>query len=199
MSPQVAYFFKKIYGNIIKWWFVIYNPIVRRIWPTKQEEEVALEKEKEEEEAQLEESRDIAETLAQEEPVPAYEEEVLEDAYPEEAYVEEPAPQSHVIIDDDNYNETTGAFSGLYGKTPLDQDDQNMVEEIMKRNHEAHSIDSLIPSPVEKEPTPEVTAPSDQDAVLQEANAIYERLLQEAAADEAAKQAEIEAAKAAQS
>ena len=68
----------------------------------------------------------------------------------------------------------------------------------MKRNADAHSIDDLIPSHAETVPQEEVITPSDQDAVLLEANAIYERLLQEAAADEAAKQAEIEAIKAAQ-
>ncbi|MBQ7942741.1 MAG: hypothetical protein IJ326_01625 [Lachnospiraceae bacterium] len=44
-DPRIAYFFKKFYRNIIKWWFVIYNPIARKIWPTKEEEEQALAKE----------------------------------------------------------------------------------------------------------------------------------------------------------
>lgn len=58
MDPQTAYFFKKFYRNIIKWWFVDYNPAVKKIWPSKAEEEAA--RLKEEEEAQ---QKALAETL----------------------------------------------------------------------------------------------------------------------------------------
>lgn len=61
MDPQTAYFFKKFYRNIIKWWFVDYNPDVKKIWPSKAEEEAALQKEEEERlllEAELEASAD---------------------------------------------------------------------------------------------------------------------------------------------
>lgn len=48
MDPQTAYFFKKFYGNVIKWWFVAYNTDVIKIWPSKAEEEAARLKEEEE-------------------------------------------------------------------------------------------------------------------------------------------------------
>ena len=47
-DPATAYFFKKYYRNIIKWWFVVYNPDFRKIWPSKEEEETARQKELEE-------------------------------------------------------------------------------------------------------------------------------------------------------
>lgn len=62
MDPQTAYFFKKFYRNIIKWWFVDYNPDVKKIWPSKAEEEAARQKEEEEHsllDADLETSADF--------------------------------------------------------------------------------------------------------------------------------------------
>lgn len=44
-----------------------------------------------------------------------------------------------------------------------------------------------------KKGNPDVILPPEQDEIIKEANAIYERLLREAAEDEARKQAEIEA------
>lgn len=55
-DPQTAYFFKKFYGNVIKWWFVSYNTDAIKIWPSKAEEEAARIKEEEERELLLLES-----------------------------------------------------------------------------------------------------------------------------------------------
>lgn len=55
-DPQTAYFFKKFYGNVIKWWFVSYNTNAIKIWPSKAEEEAARIKEEEEKELLLLES-----------------------------------------------------------------------------------------------------------------------------------------------
>lgn len=61
MDPQTAYYFKKFYRNIIKWWFVAYNPDAKKIWPSKEEEEEARRKEEEElsaiEEAPIQETQ----------------------------------------------------------------------------------------------------------------------------------------------
>ena len=48
MDPQTAYYFKKFYGNVIKWWFVAYNTDAIKIWPSKAEKEAARLKEEEE-------------------------------------------------------------------------------------------------------------------------------------------------------
>ncbi len=187
MSPQISYFFRKIYGNIIKWWFVIYNPIARRIWPTKEEEELALAKEAENEEAEKEIEKAEREELTSPLEEENYDEPVTQDYAPK-------PDTPKVDINDCNYNSTTGSFSGLYGTGPVDSNTQSMFDEIMGRNNAAHSVD-INTITVDGEPA---TVAEDQSEVLAQANEIYERLMREAAADEAAKQAEIEAAKAAQ-
>lgn len=45
MDPQTAYFFKKFYRNIIKWWFVTYNPNAFKVWPSQAEKEAAQDNE----------------------------------------------------------------------------------------------------------------------------------------------------------
>lgn len=45
MDPQTAYFFKKFYRNIIKWWFVTYNPNAFKVWPSQAEKEAAQDEE----------------------------------------------------------------------------------------------------------------------------------------------------------
>lgn len=168
-NPSVAYFFKRFYQNIIKWWFVVYNPIARRIWPTKEEEEAALEKErleeKEEPEAEISTESSTSNTAS---------------ATP--------------IINDATYNATTGAYSGLYGQQPVDSGTQNVLDEILNRNNSQNFVDNYI----QDNATDAVPIPEDQEAIVAEANAIYERLLREAAEDEAKKQAEIAAALASQ-
>ena len=161
-DPKVSYFFKKFYRNIIKWWFVIYNPVAKKIWPSKEEEEAA---------AMAEEAENAA------------------------------AEEEDTLIVDDTYNATTGSFSGRYGQKPVDSDTQAALDEIMGRSSSQSSVDFLLQGNNIPEEKPKNTAKSDvvlppeQDAIIQEANAIYERLLREAAEDEAKKQAEIEAAK----
>lgn len=45
MDPQTAYFFKKFYRNVIKWWFVTYNPNAFKVWPSQAEKEAAQDEE----------------------------------------------------------------------------------------------------------------------------------------------------------
>ena len=173
MDPNTAYFFKKFYRNIIKWWFVIYNPDAKKIWPSKKEEEEARKKEEEE--------------LA-----------AIEEAKAKEAPPQEDAQQP---IEDEAYNETTGSYSGLYGKGPMDDDTQSMLDQIMSISSSQNSIDAILQNSSEqtskgdKESTSDVVLPPEQDEIIREDNAIYERLLREAKEDEERKAAEIEAVK----
>lgn len=173
MDPNTAYFFKKFYRNIIKWWFVIYNPDAKKIWPSKKEEEEARKKEEEE--------------LA-----------AIEEAKAKEAPPQEDAQQP---IEDEAYNETTGSYSGLYGKGPMDDDTQSMLDQIMSISSSQNSIDALLHSSsgdtsnAAPASVSDVVLPPEQDEIIREANAIYERLLREAKEDEERKAAEIEAVK----
>ena len=159
-DPATAYFFKKYYRNIIKWRFVVYNPDFRKIWPSKEEEETAHQKE-------LEEKRI------------AHEKELEEAAAKEQEK------------SDDAYNASTGSYSGLYGQKPVDDQTQSTLDEILNASSSQCNIDSLV----EAAKSGDVTLPPEQDEIIREANAIYERLLREAAEDEAKKQAEIDAVK----
>lgn len=160
MDPQTAYFFKKYYRNIIKSWYVAYNPEARRVWPSKAEEEEALRKESEEI-ASCEDSL------------------LLEEDFE---------------YDGDAFNETTGSYSGLYGKGPVDDDTQSMLDQIVNASNSQSSIDSLLQNTTNMNPvsnnTVELTP--EQEEVIQEANIIYERLLREAKEDEYKRAAEIE-------
>lgn len=173
MDPNTAYFFKKFYRNIIKWWFVIYNPDAKKIWPSRKEEEEARKKE----EAEL----------------AALEEANAKDATPQED-IQSP-------IEDDAYNETTGSYSGLYGQGPMDDDTQSMLDQIMSISSSQSSIDALLhasscdTSNAAPASVSDVVLPPEQDEIIREANAIYERLLREAKEDEERKAAEIEAIK----
>lgn len=173
MDPNTAYFFKKFYRNIIKWWFVIYNPDAKKIWPSKKEEEEARKKEEEE--------------LA-----------AIEEAKAKEAPPQEDAQQP---IEDEAYNETTGSYSGLYGKGPMDDDTQSMLDQIMSISSSQNSIDALLhgssgdTSNAAPASVSDIVLPPEQDEIIREANAIYERLLREAKEDEERKAAEIEAVK----
>lgn len=193
MDPQTAYFLKKYYRNIIKWYFVMYNPEAIRIWPSKSEEREALRKEEQE-------------RLAKEaEEAAALEAEMMENNefdYCDEEY-------------GDGYNATTGSYSGLYGQQPVDDDTQAAFDAIMNNNsHGQSTVDFLLAG---GEPTTsaaysinssdsgndtsasspfnDVEVSPEQEDIIKEANLIYERLMREAAEDEAKKQAEIEAAK----
>lgn len=159
-DPATAYFFKKYYRNIIKWWFVVYNPDYKKVWPSKEEEEIAHQKELEEERI-------------------AHEKELEEAASREQE------------TSDDAFNASTGSYSGLYGQKPVDDKTQSTLDEILNAASSQCNIDSLVAATK----SDDVTLPPEQDEIIKEANAIYERLLREAAEDEAKKQAEIEAAR----
>ena len=147
-DPATAYFFKKYYRNIIKWWFVVYNPNFRKIWPSKEEEEMAHQKELEQKKA--EEEKKLSES----------------------------------------YNASTGSYSGLYGQQPVDDHTHSTLEEIMHAASSQDSIDSLFQAAAANK---EVELPPEQDEIIREANAIYERLQREAAEDEAKRAAEVDA------
>lgn len=170
MDPETAYFLKKYYPHVIKWWLVMYNPEVIRIWPSEEEKEETLRLEAEE-----------AERLALEPP---------EDE------------------NSDAFNAATGSYSGLYGQGPVDASTQAALNAIMNTTSNQNNIDSLFSggelttgaayaySGSNSTSSPDdVILPPEQDAIIEEANAIYERLLREAAEDEAKKQAEIDKAR----
>lgn len=169
MDPATAYFLKKYYPHVIKWWLVVYNPEYIRIWPSKAEEEEALRLEAEERKY-LPAPEDTGFTL------------------PEEG-----------TISSDAFNATTGSYSGLYGQKPVDAATQAALDAIMNISSNQTNIDLLLEggsSAYASDGTSgsnTVVLPPEQDEIIAEANAIYERLLREAAEDEAKKQAEIEA------
>ena len=160
MDPATAYFLKKYYPHVIKWWLVVYNPENIKIWHSKAEREEALRLEAIEKEKK-------AEQLA------------LEDSTPN--------PSEVSSTDDSAFNATTGSYSGLYGQKPVDESTQAALDAILYASSSQSTIDSLLASSAET-----VTLPPEQDEIIKEANEIYERLLREAAEDEARKQAEID-------
>ena len=159
MDPATAYFLKKYYPHVIKWWLVVYNPETVRIWPSKAEKDEAL---------RLEaiEAKKEAELLA------------LEDSTV--------SPEHDKNLDISAYNATTGSYSGLYGQRPVDESTQAALDAILNASNNQNSVDSLLAANT-------VVLPPEQDEIVREANEIYERLLREAAEDEARKQAEIDA------
>ena len=179
MDPATAYFLKKYYPHVIKWWLVMYNPEYIRIWPSKAEADEALRLE-------AEEQKQLADHHA------------LPDTNDSESL-------SDGIVDDAAFNATTGSYSGLYGQKPVDADTQAALDAIMNSSSNQSSIDFLLsggiptsgPAYVMDSGTAanDVIIPPEQDEIIAEANAIYERLLREAAEDEARKQAEIEEAR----
>ncbi len=167
MDPATAYFLKKYYPHVIKWWLVVYNPETVRIWPSKAEKDEALRLE----------ALEAIETKKEDSP-PA-----LEDS----GSRAEPAGN----LDDSAYNATTGSYSGLYGQKPVDEDTQAALDAILNASSNQNSVDSLLAGSGAAADS-SVTLPPEQDEIVREANEIYERLLREAAEDEARKQAEID-------
>lgn len=175
MDAATAYFLKKYYPHVIKWWLVVYNPEFFRIWPSEAEKDEALKIEAEEE-AQL----------------------ALEMKSEQDAVCE---------IDESAFNETTGSYSGLYGQKPVDENTQAALDAIMSNSSNQNSVDFLLSggepktgaayavSGSDASNSGDVVLPPEHEDVVKEANAIYERLLFEAAEDEARKQAEIETAR----
>lgn len=153
-DPATSYFFKKYYRNIIKWWFVSYNPDYIKVWPSREEAEQAHQRELEE-----------AELARQQE------------------------------LEAGAYNAATGSYSGLYGQAPVDEDTQSALDAIMAASSSQNSIDSLFEPEQDEPEREELVMSPEQEAIIAEANAIFERLQREAAEDEAKKQAEIDAAK----
>ncbi len=161
MDANTAYFLKKYYPHVIKWWLVVYIPEVVRIWPSKTEEEEALRLEAQQQ-AALEQHEDADNSVQ--------------------------IDNANGAIDESAYNATTGSYSGLYGQKPVDSDTQAALDAIMNISSNQNSVDMLLSGNSKA-----VTLPPEQDEIIEEANAIYARLLREAAEDEARKQAEIEA------
>ena len=143
----------------------MYNPEVIRIWPSKAEEEEALRIEAEE-----------AKLLA------------IEDS-DQSGTNDTNAMNTMGGIDNSAFNATTGSYSGLYGQGPVDAETQAALDAIMNATSNQNSIDSLLSGHAPKD---DVVLPPEQDEIIKEANEIYERLLREAAEDEARKQAEID-------
>ena len=179
MDPATAYVLKKYYPHVIKWWLVLYNPEYIRIWPSKAEEDEALRLEAEEQK-QLTDHHTISDMNS--------DSENLYDG----------------IVDDAAYNATTGSYSGLYGQKPVDADTQAALDAIMNSSSNQNSIDFLLSGgtptsgpayAMTDQSANHVVIPPEQAEIIAEANAIYERLLREAAEDEAKKQAEIEEAR----
>lgn len=194
MDPATAYFLKKYYPHVIKWWLVVYNPEFFRVWPSKAEEEEALRLEAME-----------TERLALE----------MKSGKTADAGLEVDdvlnTTDMYRRLDDTAFNATTGSYSGLYGQKPVDADTQAALDAILNTSSNQNNVDFLLSG---GEPTAgaayaitasttkyneigssDVILPPEQDEIIQEANAIYERLLHEASEDEAKKQAEIEIAR----
>lgn len=187
MDPATSYFLRKYYPHVIKWYLVVYNPEFFRIWPSKAEETAALKIEAK------------AEKL-----LPALE------VNHTEALVNSGVQAHSNDISVSAFNATTGSYSGLYGQKPIDEETQAALNTIMNISSNQSNIDYLLSGGEPKSRaayivTNEVAAeyiknsdviiPPEQDEIIKEANAIYERLLQEALEDEAKKQAEIELAR----
>lgn len=164
MDPATAYFLKKYYPHVIKWWLVVYNPETVRIWPSKAERDEALRLEAIEAEKKAE--------------APA-----LEDSMS--------GSQQDGNLDASAYNAATGSYSGLYGQKPVDEDTQAALDAILNASSNQNSVDSLLAG-TGTPSNDSVVLPPEQDEIIREANEIYERLLREAAEDEARKQAEID-------
>jgi membrane-associated HD superfamily phosphohydrolase len=174
MDPATSYFLKKYYPHVIKWWLVVYNPDAVRIWPSQAEKEETLRLEA------LEEKKEKKKKIPK---------------------IEPPKPP---VAPDENYNATTGSYSGLYGKQPVDAATQSALNNILGASSNQNTVDMLLAN--SSEPPPQNDAPdkpqpltAEQQEVIDRANSIYNRLLREAAEDEAKKQAEIAAVRAAAS
>lgn len=167
MDPATAYFLKKYYPHVIKWWLVVYNPEAVRIWPSKAERDEALRLEA------IEAKKEAEKQLEQKADPPALMDSISN-------------PEMNRNFDASAYNAATGSYSGLYGQKPVDENTQATLDAILNASSNQNSIDSLLAS------AGDVILPPEQDEIVREANEIYERLLREAAEDEARKQAEID-------
>ena len=167
MDASTAYFLKKYYPNVIKWWLVAYNPESVRIWPSLKEKEEALRLEQEQEE--------LLRLEQEQEQLPALEQ-------------NDDSPYDMDDIPDDAYNATTGSYSGLYGKKPVDEETQKALDLIMGQTNSQNNVDFIFSD----KNISDATLSQKEKSIIDEANAIYERLLNEAADEEAKKRAELE-------
>lgn len=137
---------------------------------------------------------------------------IFPSSYEKELY-EEMVSQSQeeaspALIDNANYNATTGSMSGEYGKKEMNQSEKEQLEAILKSNYSSVAGIEAIKQEEEELTSEEkkiaelcdVSNLSPEEAAKKEeqikrANEIYERLLNEAKMDEQVRQAEIEAAK----
>jgi hypothetical protein len=105
---------------------------------------------------------------------------------------EEPA-ESTIDPNSEAYNAATGSYSGLYGQKPVDEDTQVALNLIMNQSAQSNqkNIDSLLS---DDKFIGTHTMSEEQKSVIEEANAIYERLQREAAEDAAQKISEIQRA-----
>ena len=219
MDPHTAYFFKKYYRNIIKWYFVMYNPEVIRIWPSKAEEREALRREEQERlEKEAEAAKEYeADTLSENETMSSETDEYF-DSYDDSLQGTDIFDDSYTDNPDEYeegaYNATTGSYSGLYGQKPVDADTQAALDAIMNKNTSSQdNVDYLLSgsktstdaayslndsayneNKSNKLLLEEADIPPEQEEIVKEANLIYERLMREAAEDEAKNRAEIEEA-----
>jgi hypothetical protein len=163
LDATTSYFLKKYYPHVIKWWLVIYNPEVKRIWPSKEEEEAALRLELKKEQKKAK-------------------------ALPKKTGSDE---------DSAAFNATTGSYSGHYGKKPVDESTKQALDAIMNQSAQSNqkNIDSLLSDNSTSDTANSSSMSDEQKSIINEANAIYARLQQEAAEDDAKKIAEIELAK----
>lgn len=179
MDAATAYFLKKYYPHVIKWWLVAYNPEAFRVWPSTAEKKEALRIEAEKEKHLALEAQ----------PKEASDGKIPDDSAEEAAY-----------------NASTGSYSGLYGRKPVDEQTKEALDVILNKSSNQNTVDFLLSggepaagaayaadTAQKKTNNGDVILSPEHDDIVKEANAIYERLMQEAAEDEAKKQAEIEA------
>ena len=119
MDAATAYFLKKYYPHVIKWWLVTYNPEVVRVWPSKAEKKEALRKER----LQLEEA-EKEKKLALE--------------------AQTGSQDANDNIDDSAYNAATGSYSGLYGKGPVDDQTKEALDAILSLSSNQNTVDFLL-------------------------------------------------------
>lgn len=159
-------------SNVIKWWQIVYDPNIRRIFPSKYEEEMFEEEEarrREEEEANLQK-----EALLRNANYNAATGSMSGEYGKGEMSAREKAQLDAILKSN---------FSSVAGIDALQTDDAPQTEE---EKEIAKLCDTSNLSPEEA---------AEKEEQIRRANEIYERLLNEAKMDEQERQAEIAAAK----
>ena len=117
MDASTAYFLKKYYPHVIKWWLVSYNPEVFRVWPTKAERKEALKKER-----LLETETENRLTL-------------------EDHAGNNGSHDTNNGFDESAYNAATGSYSGLYGQKPVDAQTKEALNTILSISNNQNTVD----------------------------------------------------------